>query len=70
MTRARLYLNENNGSITCAAHGGSYLKSAIAVRPRAAKHVTPLGTWYKLTPSEKADFQYTTGLPAKCGTCQ
>lgn len=42
----------NGGEIVCERHGGSYLASAIAARPKARKHSTPLGVWVKVSDAE------------------
>lgn len=35
----------NNGMIACEAHGGMYLKTELARRPKAKKITTPLDVW-------------------------
>lgn len=45
---------DDGGQILCADHAGGYLTSAIAARPRARQHRTPLGTWDRVTAVEIA----------------
>jgi hypothetical protein len=40
----RLWVN-NDGTVTCDNHAGSYLTSAFEAKPNAIQHRTPLGTW-------------------------
>lgn len=61
--------SNDNGEISCAQHGGSYLRSAIAARPRARAHRTPLGTWERLTAGEVAELARMVGRPVGCETC-
>jgi hypothetical protein len=44
MSTQRLWV-EDNGTVLCDEHGGTYLTSAIQQKPKAIKHRTPLGTW-------------------------
>jgi hypothetical protein len=43
---------DDNGRMTCVKHAGSYLSSAIAARPKARRHRTPLGTWERLSEAD------------------
>lgn len=61
--------SNDNGEISCAEHGGSYLRSAIAARPRAGAHRTPLGTWERLTAGDIAELERMIGRPVGCETC-
>lgn len=68
-TSTRHWFNDN-GSICCEEHAGSYLTAAIEARPRAKSHRTPLGTWELMPADEVAEFlQYTEGKPV-CETCR
>lgn len=58
--RAQQYWEDDNGGITCVAHAGNYLRSAIERDPlarTARSHRTPLGTYRRMTKTEVADFQ-------------
>lgn len=61
--------SNDNGEISCAEHGGSYLRSAIAARPRSRAHRTPLGTWERLTREDLAELERMVGRPIGCETC-
>jgi hypothetical protein len=55
MTTVTRYTNDN-GMIVCARHGGQYLADAIAAKPNAKRHPTPLGTWKIVDAAMLADF--------------
>ena len=40
----RLWVSDN-GDVLCEEHTGTYLRSAIEVKPKAWSHRTPLGNW-------------------------
>lgn len=61
--------SNDNGEISCAEHGGSYLRSAISARPAARAHRTPLGTWERLTRADLAELERMMGRPVGCETC-
>jgi len=61
--------SNDNGEISCAEHGGSYLRSAITARPKARAHRTPLGTWERLTRADLAELARMVGRPVGCETC-
>ena len=61
--------SNDNGQISCAEHGGSYLRCAITARPKARTHRTPLGTWERLTPGDLAELERMIGRPVGCETC-
>ena len=50
-----LYINQN-GLVTCAAHGGGYLQMRAKARPRARVIDTPLDNWERLTRAEVEEF--------------
>lgn len=66
---ATLWLNENNGSISCEQHGGSYLRWEIDARPKARKHVTSLGTWLRVTADDRSWWLAEFGRAMACETC-
>lgn len=71
-TPGRLWVHDN-GEIVCDRHGGAYLTAAIATRPQASEHRTPLGTWEAVSaldyPLMLADFR-DAGLPdPTCERC-
>ena len=72
--KTRTYWENDNGAIYCENHLGSYMTAAITANPKARTHHTPLGTWYRLTATEIADFQaYMTehqSNPECCETCR
>lgn len=65
---ATLWSNDN-GEISCAEHGGSYLRSGISARPNARAHRTPLGTWERVTRADLAELERMVGRPVGCETC-
>jgi hypothetical protein len=40
----RLWVDDN-GTVVCDEHAGTYLRSAFEAKPQAIQHRTPLGTW-------------------------
>jgi hypothetical protein len=60
--------SDDNGRITCSAHAGNYLTSAIQAKPKTKKHRTPIGTWEKLDSLEVAMFMAEFGYC--CETCR
>ena len=67
-TKTVLWLNENTGEILCGdleCHGG-YMKAALTHQPRARRHVTPLGTWFRAT---AAEVEYLTSVNLGCAYC-
>lgn len=44
MTTQRLWVDDQ-GTVLCENHAGSYLRSAITANNQAIQHKTPLGTW-------------------------
>jgi hypothetical protein len=60
--------SDDNGRITCSAHAGNYLTSAIQAKPNAKKHRTPMGTWEYMNIIEVAEFLAEFGVP--CETCR
>lgn len=64
-----LWCNDN-GTIYCAEHAGSYLRSAITARPKAKTHRTPLGNWVQMDGFDIAVFIAETGITVLCETCR
>jgi hypothetical protein len=63
-TKSRRLYQSNGGVVTCAAHGGAYLESALMADPDARRIVTPLDVWERLTVAEVAEWtNYTDGAP-------
>lgn len=52
MTKTQTFWADTNGRIVCENHGGNYLQSAIASKPKAKKHSTPITIWEKLSEDE------------------
>lgn len=69
MGNSAIWVNENTGETAHGGCGGGYLKFAIADRPRARKHVTPLGTWLRPTAAEEQWWLREFGAPMTCETC-
>jgi hypothetical protein len=44
MTTNRLWVDDN-GTVVCDDHAGTYLRSAFQANSEAIQHRTPLGTW-------------------------
>lgn len=53
----RLWVNDN-GSVICDKHAGTYLRSAIVANPKRTNYWTPLGTW-----------EVMNNCPLPCETC-
>lgn len=48
--------NDQQGTIYCSDHAGSYLYHAIQSKPKARRHRTPLGDWSLMTEAEVIEF--------------
>jgi hypothetical protein len=57
-----LYIDAN-GRVTCASHGGTYLRWAISAQPNLRRYDTPLGDWIAVTKSDMKKYALT------CETC-
>jgi hypothetical protein len=72
----RLYVNNNDGELRCAAHGGNYLRVKVNAHPNARSHHTPLGTWTLVDASFARMWEATQQeyggipLPLQCEKCQ
>lgn len=66
---AFLFVNDADGRIACAAHGGHYLSSAVASDPDGAWFDTPLGTWNRWSIVDENEWRAATGSPACCESC-
>ena len=64
-----LFLNQSDGRITCARHGGDYLRSGHDGQPDAAWYDTPLGRWTRWTMVDEQDWRTMIGAPACCESC-
>lgn len=63
-----LWIN-NNGRTACPRHGGGYLTAAVAARPRARRHETPLDTWRKITATDRALWREAGCGAIRCEDC-
>lgn len=61
------YFAANSGELTCSKHGGMYLTSELARRPKAKRISTPLAVWERLNSLEVATFMAEFGYC--CETC-
>ncbi|HEY7823674.1 MAG TPA: hypothetical protein VIG24_12610 [Acidimicrobiia bacterium] len=64
-----LYINDN-GMMSCIAHAGSYISSAYAAKPEAAKYRTPLDTWERIDTDFIVEWTDMMGSAPKCESCR
>ena len=69
-TKTRTYWESDNGAIYCQEHLGTYMTEAIASKPRASVHHTPIGTYWRLTAQDAAEFCAAIGASDACETCR
>jgi hypothetical protein len=65
--------SDDNGQLVCTDHAGAYLTAAIAARPKARTHRTPLGRWAQVDRDELVAAFAAADIPASaadCETCQ
>ena len=65
-----LWLGEDDGRISCVRHGGMYLQSAIAARPKAKSHRIPWGKYVLATEQDRQDWLTEVGTPMECEICR
>lgn len=68
MTAKSLYIS-GNGEVSCADHGGHYLKSAHENRPTATTHVTPRESWDRMTTDYIVMWVDAFGTSPRCARC-
>jgi hypothetical protein len=64
---SRLYVTDG-GMIACGEHGGSYLRAAVARRPKAKRYVTPLDRWEVVDDAMRAEW-VGAGVRCECEVC-
>ena len=73
-TKTRTYWENDNGAIACEEHVGAYMTAEIAANPKAKTHRTPIGTFYRMTAADVADFEALMAQygdrPECCETCR